>query len=202
MGLIIKRESSPTNIYYVPRKDIEEKNLKKSKETLSKDSLDKDKETLSPSKESLSDLKESLPNNIDNNINNINTTKSEEDGFKKSLETHEKINTIIKYLNKKCNITFKHNTKGARKCIIARLKEGYTLEDFYSVIDYMYEKWYVKPYKFSNGMMSSEFMRPMTLFGEKMENYLYEAKLGLEESSEGDIIKSVEKLKDRSDIIF
>ena len=49
----------------------------------------------------------------------------------------------------------------------ARIKEGFTLEDFKRVIDWKVSKWI--------GTDMEQYLRPETLFGTKFESYLNEA---------------------------
>ena len=122
------------------------------------------------SKENLpSDGKESLPNNIiNNNINNIK--------YNTKLKEHDTIKEILKYMNDICNTSFRVSSNLTQRCIKARLKEGFTIDDFKAVINYKYNEWGKKPILFSNGKLSDTYLRPATLFGNKFETYLYEAK--------------------------
>lgn len=90
-------------------------------------------------------MQQSLPNNID--INN-----------------KEYIVEIVEYLNSKANTSYKHSTKNTIDCINARLNEGYTVDDFKTVIDKKCDEWI--------GTDMEKFIRPQTLFGTKFENYL------------------------------
>lgn len=72
---------------------------------------------------------------------------------------------IIDYLNEVCGTHYKPNTPETVRLIRARLKEGFSVEDFNRVIDTMYAKWG------SNGDMA-RYLRPQTLFGTKFESYL------------------------------
>ena len=58
--------------------------------------------------------------------------------------------------------------------INARLKEGFTIDDFKDVIFFKYNQWVKKPKEFSNGVMSDNYYRPDTLFSTKFESYLQE----------------------------
>lgn len=78
------------------------------------------------------------------------------------------IKEIVSYLNEKTGSNFKHSTKDTQKHINARLKEGYTVEDFKKVIDIKVREW------LSDTKMS-QYLRPATLFGTKFENYLNQA---------------------------
>lgn len=71
---------------------------------------------------------------------------------------------ILDYLNEKTGKNFKSTTKAHQKFIIARLNEGYKLEDFKYVVDVMYARWKFTDYE--------QYLQPQTLFGNKMDNYL------------------------------
>ena len=60
----------------------------------------------------------------------------------------------------------------------------------------------MNPVKFSTGQMSNEYLRPSTLFGDKFENYVYEAIS--REVSEGGVFRSVSSDVDPnvSDLVF
>lgn len=118
------------------------------------------------------DGKESLPNNIElNNNNNINNNK-----YNAKLQEFNNIKEIITYMNSVCGTSFRSSSSLTQRSIKARLKEGFTLDDFKLVIDYKFEEWGKKPILFSNGKLSDTYLRPATLFGNKFETYLYEAK--------------------------
>ena len=71
---------------------------------------------------------------------------------------------IIDYLNKKINSKYKTTNKITQKHIKARLIEGFTIENFKTVINKKYEEWY--------GTDMQQYLRPETLFGTKFESYL------------------------------
>ena len=85
---------------------------------------------------------------IENEIENINVI----------------VNKIIDYFNNKCKTKYRKNTNDVRKCIIARLNEGYTYDDFVKVIDIKYAEW--------KGTEMEKYLRPLTLFGNKFQSYL------------------------------
>lgn len=72
---------------------------------------------------------------------------------------------IIDYLNEKAGTHFKSNTAKTKSLINARLKEGFSVEDFKTVIDKKVEEW-------KNDVQMSKYIRPETLFGTKFEGYL------------------------------
>ena len=74
------------------------------------------------------------------------------------------IKEIIQYLNDRCGTRYRYQTKGTQEHINARLKEGYTVDDFKMVIDKKFEEWH--------GTDMEKFLRPETLFAGKFESYL------------------------------
>lgn len=99
-------------------------------------------------------------NNNDNNENNENKTNI--------------VREVIEYLNEKAGTKFKHTAADNKKRINARVNEGYTLEDFKSVIDHKVSTW--KGVTFSNGQQGDIYLRPKTLFSGSFDGYLNEAK--------------------------
>lgn len=112
---------------------------------------------------------------IKNNILNKNNKKDivEFAGDGKEGETEEMgkanteaVETIIAYLNEKAGTHYRPTTASTIKHINGRLKEGFTIEDFKTVIDKKCAEW-LKDEKMS------EYLRPATLFNsEKFEGYL------------------------------
>ena len=94
----------------------------------------------------------------------------------KSKENVILVEQVIDYMNNLAGTNFKSTTKKTQSLINARLKEGVTLEELVSVVYYKYQTWVVKPFKFSNGVMSDTYFRPNTLFGTKFEEYLEDYK--------------------------
>lgn len=71
---------------------------------------------------------------------------------------------IIDYLNEKTNSNYRYTTKKNQTLIHARCEEGFTIDDFKSVIDKKVEEW--------GGTEWEKYLRPETLFGTKFEGYL------------------------------
>ena len=71
---------------------------------------------------------------------------------------------IVDYLNQKAGTNYKATTKKTKACIHARLEEGFTQDDFITVIDKKCDDWL--------GTEWEKFLRPETLFGTKFESYL------------------------------
>lgn len=74
---------------------------------------------------------------------------------------------IVFYLNQIAGTNYKPTSKKTQTLIKARLKEGYTLTDFKTVIEKKCSKWQRDP-------KMAQYLRPETLFGSKFESYLNE----------------------------
>ena len=72
---------------------------------------------------------------------------------------------IIDYLNAKAGTRYRATTSSTRKHIKARIDEGFTVEDFKTVIDKKCSEWL-------NNSKMEQYLRPETLFGTKFEGYL------------------------------
>lgn len=71
---------------------------------------------------------------------------------------------VLDYLNEKAGTGYSTASKGNCQIIIRRKDEGYELEQFYKVIDNKVAEWL-------NSDMEA-YLRPVTLFSEKFDNYL------------------------------
>jgi uncharacterized phage protein (TIGR02220 family) len=74
---------------------------------------------------------------------------------------------IIEHLNEKTGKNFRSSTKETQRSIRARFNEGFTFDDFLTVINNKSEKW-------RNDQNMVDYLRPQTLFGTKFEAYLNE----------------------------
>jgi len=164
-GLISKEESKPTNIYRVNYDALPLKeDLYVNKVAERANYVDKDVNNVAQT------CQHSEHNNIVNTINNTNNK------YVQSLELENNTKEVINYLNKVCSTNFKSSTLDSRKLVKQRLSEGYTIDDFKTVIDSKWKLWGQKPITFQNGTSSLVYLRPSTLFGSKFESYLYEAR--------------------------
>ena len=77
---------------------------------------------------------------------------------------HKELWIPIVYLNQVANKRYKFVDK-TKRLLLARFKEGYTLEDFKQVIDIKTAEWKDSP-------EFSKYLRPETLFGSKFDSYL------------------------------
>lgn len=89
---------------------------------------------------------------------------SDPDTVSDTVSNTDIIFNIISYLNKKLNSKYRVQNKVTQKHINARIKEGFTLDDFKTVIDKKYDEWH--------GSDMQQYLRPETLFGTKFESYL------------------------------
>ena len=96
---------------------------------------------------------------------------SEEDKEEDIDKDKEIYISVISYLNEKAGTKFKPTTAKTKRTIHARLAEGFTIEDFKTVIDKKCADW------ISDAKMS-KYLRPETLFGTKFESYLNEKQSG------------------------
>jgi uncharacterized phage protein (TIGR02220 family) len=79
--------------------------------------------------------------------------------------TTASIKTVVEYLNEKAGTSYKYQSQVTQRHVNARLAEGFTIEDFMTVIDVMVSEW-------SNDEKMKKYLRPQTLFGTKFESYL------------------------------
>ena len=96
---------------------------------------------------------EKISNNKELNNNNLN----------KELNNNI-YKEAVYYLNQKAGTKYKSSSKNTTKHIKARINDGYTLEDFKTVIDKKCSEWL-------NTDME-KYLCPDTLFGSKFEKYL------------------------------
>lgn len=106
---------------------------------------------------------------LNNNKDNNNKEKEQTTLFNVE-EIQPTAVEILNYLNLKRNSgTGFKNVKSNTNCINARIKEGFTLQDFKDVIDGMIAKW-------GKDEKMHVYIRPETLFGNKFNSYLVASK--------------------------
>lgn len=94
----------------------------------------------------------------------IKNNNADKDIDKEKEEDREIYIKVIQHLNEKAGTRYKPSSSKTKTCIHARLAEGFTLDDFYMVIDKKCAEWI--------GTEWEKFLRPETLFGTKFEGYL------------------------------
>lgn len=105
----------------------------------------------------------------------VDTKEKKETYTKETIQKKNFLRSqIIKYLNKITGAKYKPDTPATVKCINARLKEGFNLEDFKYVIEVKWDEWKGKISK--DGKNCEDWMRPITLFSPKFEGYRNQAK--------------------------
>ena len=90
---------------------------------------------------------------------NINTAE-------KPQRYTEEVEEIVSYLNEKAGTKYRAKTEATRRHIVARLNDGFSVDDFKEVIDKKCAGWIGTDYQ--------KYLRPETLFGSKFESYLNE----------------------------
>lgn len=108
-----------------------------------------------------------LNTNITNNYKELNTNITNKDIVELKPDGVSAIpyKEIVDYLNNRCGTHYRHTTRKTRDLIKARWNEGFTLDDFKTVIDKKAAEWLNDP-------KMSKYLRPETLFGPKFEGYL------------------------------
>ncbi|MBM6728333.1 conserved phage C-terminal domain-containing protein [Lactobacillus ingluviei] len=93
------------------------------------------------------------------------TPQRGEDGPRPAKSVPGEVAEIVAYLNKVTGTDYKPTTKKTQQLIKARMRDGFTVADFKTVIDKKnQDEWFV----------TGGYMRPETLFGTKFEGYLNE----------------------------
>lgn len=122
------------------------------------------------------DINDDINVDIKDDINSVSVSVSEyissnEDNIyivEQARPSESDIAQIVDYLNEKTQKKFSAKTDATRKAISARLKEGYTIDDFKKVIDNKVSDW-------TDGDMQ-KYLRPQTLFRpSNFEAYLNES---------------------------
>ena len=112
--------------------------------------------------EQLQQVEDLSNNNLTTNQQQSNNTTK-----KKEKDNNNIYSLVIDYLNRKASTNYRSTTKNTQSFINARLKEGYTVEDFKKVVDSKSKEWLNTDFE--------KYLRPATLFGAKFESYLNEA---------------------------
>ena len=103
---------------------------------------------------------------IEQNEDNVlsMSDKSKSKSKSKSIDINI-VEQVLDYLNQQANKAYKSTTEKTRRLIQARVNEGFTIDDFKTVID-------TKVYEWGNDPKMEQYLRPETLFGTKFEGYL------------------------------
>lgn len=104
--------------------------------------------------------------NVTSNVNsNVTVTQSSISISNTSNSFSESIKEIIDYLNINTNKRYTYNNKSFNRHITARLKDGFTVDEFKLVIDKKCREW--------KGTEFEQYLKPTTLFSQAhFEEYL------------------------------
>lgn len=105
-----------------------------------------------------------LQSNTQETKSNIEKEIEKEKETELKKEKKEIFAAVITHLNEKAGTAYRASSKATQGHINARITEGYTLEDFFTVIDKKCAEW--------KGTNMEMYLRPETLFGSKFESYL------------------------------
>ena len=95
-------------------------------------------------------------NDYDNENDNVNVDAEKEKHKKEKSDDFSVCVSIIDYLNARCGTHYKPTTDSTRKSIKGRIRDGYTVEDFKTVIDKKAREWI--------GSEMEKHLTPETLF--------------------------------------
>ena len=130
------------------------------------DGLEKIKEQNRLRQKKWYDNQKALPQpNVRSNVSLTQPNATDRD-IEEDKETDKEIyKTVVSYLNEKAGTKYKATTPKTKTAIKARLSEGFTVDDFRTVIDKKCTEW------LGDDKME-KYLRPETLFGTKFEGYL------------------------------
>lgn len=133
------------------------------------DTIDEKDNTLSDNSPIPYGLNHQLPMDeiTKDNITSINKTSINKRYSRIDGKNEEFVISVINYLNDKADKSYKSTTQKTKSLINARIRDGFTLDDFKKVIDTKTQQWK------TNADMN-KYLRPETLFGTKFESYLQE----------------------------
>lgn len=103
-------------------------------------------------------------------LNNNDKKEKKRKEYNMSQETLHKVSQIIKSLNREVGTRYRASAQNTQNLISTWLNEGFTVEDFETVITFQKSEW-------MNDYKMKKYLRPDTLFGKKFENYFNTAKL-------------------------
>lgn len=113
---------------------------------------------------------ENEANRKTNNKSHVSRLDKDIDKDKEGDKEKNIVAPVVAYLNEKAGTKYKATSGKTKTLINGRIREGFTLEDFKTVIDVKCAEWLNTPME--------KYLRPETLFGTKFEGYLNERKEG------------------------
>ena len=137
---------------------------------INKDSINHKEEDISISEYPNQNNKDTLSKNMNRGCSSNDTTKTNLLNNLTTKNTNDlksikdKLQFILNYLNIRANVNYRITNRKTVALITARLREGFTPEDFKVVIDKKVSEW--------SGTTFEQYLNPFTLFGDKFELYL------------------------------
>lgn len=95
----------------------------------------------------------------------IDKSSLDKNRLEEDIYTSTDFKEIVEYLNLVTGSSYRCQTRKTQSLIKARMNEGFSVDDFKTVIDKKNAEW-------GNDPKMSKFLRPETLFGNKFEGYL------------------------------
>ena len=132
-------------------------------------------------KQPIKNTKQGYLENAKENNTSINNTVNSTEIYSRAEpdSVADQVKTIVDYLNEKTDSHYKATTPKTKQLVQARLKEGFTVDDFKTVIDKKTATWL-------NDNKMNKYLRPLTLFGTKFEDYLNEKVKGVPDQNKND----------------
>lgn len=127
----------------------------------------KERELLSLKDNESYTLNGELSENCQSDVRQLPVSCPSSDGLGKVRLGKDRLNiysSVIAHLNLKAGTNYRQNCGSTTRLIDARLNDGFTEQDFFTVIDKKCADWI--------GTEQEQYLRPQTLFGTKFEGYL------------------------------
>lgn len=106
-------------------------------------------------------LPQCVTRHVTSRVTQCDATDKEEEG---DIEKERIYCPVVAFLNEKTGAKYRASSQSTRRLIDARVNDGFTLEDFKTVISKKCAEW--------KGTDMEKYLRPETLFGTKFEGYL------------------------------
>lgn len=119
---------------------------------------------------------QSSPDNIEDNL--VDNKEIKEKAGRPEETGDIPYGEIVSYLNERAGTSYRESSRKTRSLIHARFSEGFTAEDFKTVIDNKCRSWL-------GDTRMCAYLRPETLFGTKFEGYLNESSVSTRLGSSG-----------------
>lgn len=194
IGMITKTSTNKRTLITIVNYDIYQSVLDADKDTDKDTDQDTDKDTGSPQYKK---YKNSEEHEESKELKKKESVSDKSDTLSGKPDDHGKngndIKTVLEYLNQKTGKRFSLTTESNKKYVRARMREGFTVDDFKRVIDIKCSEWL--------GKEQAQYLRPETLFSAKhFESYLNqgfaERKMTTQEKSMANLQKCLEEMDD------